>query len=167
MAAGIGASHTDFGGAALRKLERQIRAAASRRRMRLLLEGLAGVGEETTRARILRGGPGPDGEAWKPPHGGGKALSRSGLLAATLASTTTRRTARWGSSRVYARIHQLGGVVRPRRRRALHFELGALPIFVRKVVIPARPFIGWGADEEHAANALVRRWMNEALGGGA
>lgn len=169
--AGVGVSSSDFGSTALRRLERQIRAAASRRRMRLLLDGLAGVGEETTRGRILRGGPAPDGQAWAPPSGLGlsarKPLNASGLLAATLASRVSGRAARWGSNRVYARIHQLGGVVIPRRRRALHFDAAGRPIFVGKVVIPPRPFVGWGGDEENAASALIRRWMAEALGGRA
>lgn len=167
--AGVSVSSSDFGSAALSRLERQIRAAASRRRMRLLLDGLAGVGEETTRGRILRGGPAPDGQAWQPRSGLGarKPLNASGLLAATIASHVSGRTARWGSNRVYARIHQLGGVVIPRRRRALHFDAAGRPIFVRRVVIPPRPFVGWGDAEESAANALIRRWMAEALGGRA
>lgn len=166
--AGVSVGSADFGSTALRKLERQIRAAASRRKMRLLLEGLAGVGEEATRGRILRGGPAPDGQAWRPLGlSARKPLNASGLLAATIASSASGRTARWGSNRVYARIHQLGGVIVPRRRRALHFERGGRPIFARRAVIPARPFIGWGAEEEAAANALVRRWMAEALGGRA
>ena len=64
---------------------------------------------------------------------------------------------------MYARIHQLGGTVLPRRRRALRFEAGGAPIFARRVVIPARPYLGWGGDEEREADRVVRNWLDEGL----
>ena len=169
--AGVGVGHVDFDAPGLRELDRQIRAAASRRRMGLLLETLAQTGAETARGRIKRGGPAPDGSAWPPRDLRNPSrkplLNSAGDLGDSVASASTSRTARWGTNRVYARIHQLGGIVRPRRRRALRFERGGRPIFARRVVIPARPYLGWGDDEERQANAVVRRWLDEALGGGA
>ena len=169
--AGVGVSKADFDAPALRDVERQIRAAASQRRMRLLLETLAQTGAETARHRVKRGGPAPDGSGWPARHPLSASrkplLNRDGDLGASIASAATSRTARWGTNRVYARIHQLGGIVRPRRRRALRFEQGGNQIFARQVVIPARPYLGWGGDEEHQADGVVRRWFDEALGGGA
>ena len=168
--AGVGVGHVDFDAPMLRELDRQIRAAASRARMRRLTEALGGVGEETTRGRINRGGPAPDGTAWPPRHPLNASrktlLNRDGHLADSITGSSSDRTARWGSNRVYARIHQLGGIVRPRRRRVLRFEQGRRVIFARKVTIPARPYLGWGAEEERQANAVVRNWFDEALGGG-
>ena len=167
--AGVGVGHVEFDAPALRELDQQIRAAASRGRMRLLLETLARVGEETARDRVKRGGPAPDGTAWPPRSrlslSRKPLLNRAGDLGDSIASASSSRTARWGSNRDYARIHQLGGIVRPRRRRALRFEQGGRSIFARKVTIPARPYLGWGDEEEHQANLVVRRWFDEALGG--
>ena len=169
--AGVGVSKADFDAPALREVERQIRAAASQRRMRLLLETLAQTGAATAYDRIRRGGPAPDGSGWPARHPRSASrkplLNRDGDLGDSIATAATNRTARWGTNRNYARIHQLGGIVRPRRRRALRFEQGGSQIFARQVVIPARPYLGWGGDEEHQADGVVRRWFTEALGGGA
>ena len=48
----------------------------------------------------------------------------------------------------------------------LRFEQGRRVIFARKMTIPARPYLGWGDEEERQANAVVRRWFDESLSGG-
>ena len=53
---------------------------------------------------------------------------------------------RLGVSKVYGRIHQLGG------------EAG------RGVVLPARPFLGVSDDDELVIGDIVRRWAREELG---
>ena len=168
--AGVGVGHVEFDAPALRELERQIGAAASRRRLQLLLDSLAQAGGETARDRVKRGGPAPDGAAWPPRSALSRSrkplLNRAGDLGDSISSASTSRTARWGTNRVYARIHQLGGVVRPRRRRALRFESGRELVFARRVTIPARPYLGWGDEEERQANQVVRRWFDGALPGG-
>jgi phage gpG-like protein len=53
---------------------------------------------------------------------------------------------RIGTNVVYSRIQELGGVIRPRRARALSWidpQTGARR-FAQKVVIPARPYMGPG-----------------------
>ena len=151
-------------------LGRVLRRAA-RSSLRPLTAGLAAAGESTTRDRISQGGPGPEGETWDPRHpldpSTQPLLSREGSLVDSLVSTARQQQARWGSNLVYARIHQLGGVVRPRRATALHFRLGDTPIFARAVTIPARPYLGWGQAEEQEAAAVIERWLDRQLPGGA
>ena len=80
-----------------------------------------------------------------------------------------RTTARWGSNRVYARIHQLGGIITPRAGRVLRFMLGDRAVFARRVTIPARPYLGWGPTERVEADRVVTRWLDQAFapaGGG-
>ena len=165
--AGVGVGHVDFHAPELRDLDRKIRAAASKRRMRLLMEGLAKAGEDTTDDRIKRGGPAPDGRDWPARHPLSASrkplLNRDGHLGDSIAMAATNRTARWGTNLNYARIHQLGGIVRPRRRRALRFEQGGNQIFARRTVIPARPYLGWGAQEERQVGLVIRHWLDEAL----
>jgi len=45
-----------------------------------------------------------------------------------------------GTDRIYAAIHQLGGVIRPKNARALAFQVGGHLVFAQKVTIPARPY---------------------------
>lgn len=51
---------------------------------------------------------------------------------------------------VYARIHELGGVIKPKRAKALSFRLddGTFAV-VKQVTIPARPYLRPAADEEY------------------
>ena len=152
------------------RLGRALRQAA-RASLRPLTAGLAAAGESATRARISQDGPGPEGEAWDPRHDLDPSttplLSREGSLVDSLVSTARRHQARWGSNLVYARIHQLGGVIRPRRATALHFLLGDTPVFARRVTMPARPYLGWGEAEETEAAAVIERWLDRHLPGGA
>lgn len=47
-----------------------------------------------------------------------------------------------GTNLIYARIHQEGGVITPKRARFLVFrDASGKPIFARRVRIPARPFL--------------------------
>ena len=142
-------------------------ARADRRR---LMAGLAAVGESATRARLTAGGPDPDGRPWPPRHplsrGRHPLLSHRGGLHDSIEADADESTARWGSNLVYARIHQMGGVVTPRRGGVLAFAGGRDPIFRTRAVIPARPYVGWGGEERREAAAVVERWLDQALGGG-
>lgn len=48
---------------------------------------------------------------------------------------------RIGSNVVYARIHELGGEIVPRRAKALKFQIGDKWVTTQKVVMPARPYL--------------------------
>lgn len=63
----------------------------------------------------------------------------------------------------YARIHQLGGTIVPRKGKALSF--GAT--IVSKVVIPARPYLGFGDHERAETISILRAHLAGALGGAA
>jgi phage gpG-like protein len=55
--------------------------------------------------------------------------------------------ASWAPGTEYAAIHELGGVVRPRRGRYLRFTgRDGKPVFVREVVITPRPYMGPSAE---------------------
>jgi phage gpG-like protein len=51
-----------------------------------------------------------------------------------------------GSDRVYAAIHQMGGIIRPKQARQLVFSVGGVKIRAKKVTIPARPFFPFTPD---------------------
>ena len=154
-----------------RDLERLAEALhrASRAERRRLTTALAAVGESGARERITAGGPGPQGEVWPPRAPGApsskKLLNRDGHLHDSITSSANTHTARWGSNRVYARIHQLGGIITPRAGRVLRFMLGDQAVFARRVTIPARPYLGWGPTERVEADRVVTRWLDQAFAG--
>ena len=152
----------------LASLAQDLRRASRADRERLV-EALAAVGESTSRQRLTAGGPGPDGAPWPARHplnpSRKRLLNREGGLNDSIEGRGHGLTAQWGSNLEYARIHQLGGVIRPRRARMLRFELGDKTIFARRVTIPPRPYIGWGTLERTAAARVISNWLNQALPG--
>lgn len=59
---------------------------------------------------------------------------------------------------VYARIHEYGGVITPKRARVLAFEIDGKKVFTRRVVIPARPYMRPAYDaKRRAAQEAMRR----------
>lgn len=63
---------------------------------------------------------------------------------------------------IYARIHEFGGVITPKRARFLHFFIDGKEIFTKYVVIPARPYF-WPAVESGKRGAFEA--MGEYLKG--
>ena len=162
-----GASVT-VGAGEVAQLERRLRAAAAAPTAPLM-EAVAAAGESGARARIAAGGPAPDGSAWPARHplyvNPQPMLNREGGLVDSLASQATAGSAEWGSSLIYARIHQLGGTIEPKSAGALHFSLGEEIVTAMSVTIPARPYLGWGADEVRGVEYVVEAWLDQTLGG--
>jgi len=70
--------------------------------------------------------------------------------------TATGAAGVWGSrDAVYALIHELGGVVKPKNAKALAFEIDGEFVTVKQVTIPARPYLRPAGDAEYPS--LVRR----------
>lgn len=148
-------------------LARRLRAAAAAPTAPLM-EAIAAAGESATRARVAAGGPAPDGSAWPARHPAYvnplPLLNRDGGLVDSLASEADADTAAWGSNLVYARIHQLGGTIVPKNADALRFTLGEETVTAKSVTIPARPYLGWGADEVRLAEDVLEAWLDQSLG---
>lgn len=73
---------------------------------------------------------------------GGKILQRQGDLRKSIViGKVTNTSVEVGSSLHYARIHQLGGEIRPKNRKALLIPVGNRYLAVKKVTIPARPYL--------------------------
>lgn len=71
-------------------------------------------------------------------------------LADSITAQTARDQVTVGSNKEYAAIHQFGGVIRPKNKKALAFRLGGRVVLARSVHIPARPYLGFGAADEEA-----------------
>lgn len=67
-----------------------------------------------------------------------------------------------GGPGVYARIHQLGGTIVPKLKKALSFG-GRL---IAKVIMPARAYLGFGEFERAETTEILKRHISQALEGG-
>ena len=74
-----------------------------------------------------------------------KLTARTGHLRRSVQSQVRRKTGliigSLGSSVKYARIHELGGVIRAKGKGWLSFRIGKHFIKVKQVTIPARPYL--------------------------
>lgn len=115
-----------------------------------VMADIAALGESSTRMRF-RTETGPDGQKWKPSLRaritGGRTLTQDGHLSGSISGRHGRDFAEWGVNRIYAAIHQFGGEIRA-KGGSLRFRLanGGFAT-VKKVTIPARPFLGISDDD--------------------
>lgn len=115
-----------------------------------VMADIAALGESSTRMRF-RTETGPDGQKWKPSLRaritGGRTLTKDGHLSGSISGRHGRDFAEWGVNRIYAAIHQFGGEIHA-KGGALRFHLanGGFAS-VKKVTIPARPFLGISDDD--------------------
>lgn len=131
-----------------------------------IMADIAAHGESTTSDRF-RTQTGPDGKPWKPSLrvqiAGGYTLTDSGHLAASLSASSGRDWAEWGVNKIYAAIHQFGGVIRARNAKALRFALaGGGFAIVKSVKIPARPFLGLSTDDVADIVKIIQRRLAAA-----
>jgi phage virion morphogenesis protein len=128
------------------------------------MQEIAALGESSTRMRF-RTQIGPDGVAWKKGRKkSGRTLTKDGHLSGSISSRATQGEATWGVNRVYAAIHQFGGVIKPRTKKALRFRVaGGGFVTAKQVTIPARPFLGISRDDREDILHLLRKHY----GGGA
>lgn len=128
---------------------------------RPIFDAIGQYGESSTRLRF-RKGVGPDGARWKPSARaratGGQTLVMKGQHGGLLGSMTYRAdnaSAEWGTNKVYAGIHQMGGVIRPRTKKNLRFAVPGGFVSTKRVVMPARPFLGVNDEDGREIQAVV------------
>lgn len=75
----------------------------------------------------------------------GHLKARTGHLRRSIKSEANQKPSmiigRIFSNIIYARIHELGGVIKPKKGKYLKFQMGGHWIMVKKVKIPARPYL--------------------------
>ncbi len=125
-----------------------------------LMEAIAALGESQTRRRITDEKTAPDGTAWPENLEGTSILLRTGgHLLASLAWVASATEAEWGAGWEYAHVHQDGAVIEPKSANLLAFEIGGLPVFAKKVVIPPRPFVGISAENAVEIEDLITDYL--------
>lgn len=134
---------------------------------------LRGIGEYLAGSSRDRFGSqtAPDGSAWTPlahwyreakPASKDKILTLRGYLSSSIHWQVLPDSVLVGSNLEYAAIHQFGGVIRPKQRKAL--KVGGR--VVSQVKIPARPYLGISTDDATESEALVADYLAGAFKGG-
>lgn len=101
-------------------------------------------------------------------------LVANGLLRKSLTMATSGSTVTIGSNSVYAAVHQFGATIKPVGAKALAFKLGFTNakgktasgiVRVKSVTIPARPYLGFGPNDQRAVLETVSGFVTRAFSG--
>ncbi len=156
---GIGLTVT--GGDSFLKAMRGIEDPAARKE---LFSEIGSYLESSTQQRFIDEA-GPDGKPWKQSlrakDDEGQTLRDTGRLFGSITNNATENQVEVGSNVIYARIHQLGGVIKPKHKKYLSFVKNGARVFLKKVTIPARPYLGINDSDERKIEATVARWWQE------
>lgn len=110
----------------------------------------------------------PQGQKWEKSERAkaesGQTLTDSARLRKSIDYAATPDKVMVGSNVAYARIHQLGGTIKPKNGKALKFNgKDGNPVFVKQVNIPARPYIGVSATDMTEVKATIAAFMKGAF----
>lgn len=96
-------------------------------------------------------------------HGGRRILQGEGdLKKSIVVGKVTRNSVEIGSSLPYARIHQLGGEIKPKKGKYLFIPIGARFIRLKKATIPARPYLLLQAEDETTIIRATKDYLSQA-----
>ena len=108
----------------------------------------------------------PSGKKWAdkasnahPNNMRGSILVKSAILKNSIHYQASNKDVSIGTNILYAALHQFGGVITPKNKKALSFNIGGKQIFAKSVTIPARPYLGFGASDEE----IVKDTINDFL----
>lgn len=148
-------------------LERGVRAVAD---MTPVMDVIGG--DEVTAVQMrFETGRDPDGAPWPPSGrarlGGGKTLIETRRLFDSITHAPGPAGVEIGTNDVKARTHQFGARIEAKNAAALTFRApdGSF-VTVKAVEIPARPFIGFGADSARNAAERIEEYMLAAMEAG-
>lgn len=84
----------------------------------------------------------PWGNIWKPlVIRKGQPLRDTGRLKGSINHQVRQNYVEVGTNLIYAPLQQFGATISPKQAKMLRFFNGSIPIFAKKVVIPARPYL--------------------------
>jgi phage virion morphogenesis protein len=163
---------TERGGASLRyegddRLLKVFSRIADPNLRKDLMWNIATAGVTSTQQRFLDQ-KAPDGTGWPQSYRakvtGGKTLRMSNLLFQSVHAEATKDEAQWGTDREYAGVHQFGAVIVPKTKKALFFTLAnGAKVMVKKVTIPARPFLGINEADRARIASVGETWLKETV----
>lgn len=143
------------------------KAAKKMANSRLLM---ASVGEALVSGTIRRFNDeeSPKGEKWEKSGRaiaeGGQTLSDTAHLRKSIDFKATPAQVMVGSNLLYARIHQLGCTIKPKKGKALKFKgKNGKDVFVKEVNMPARPYLGVSKADMDEVRATMAAFIKGAF----
>lgn len=127
--------------------------------MHELAEGIGRLVQGQTRRRIETEKTAPDGTPWKENWAGSSILYASGDLSRSIDYEASPDSIMVGSGLVYARIHQEGGVIKPKNAKALAFAIGGGFRLVQSVTMPQRQYLGLSPDNSDEIIEATEDWL--------
>lgn len=131
-----------------------------------LLEQIGAAGVTQTQQRFLDQA-GPDGQPWvqslRAKEQSGETLRDTNRLFTSLTYAADDKSVEWGTNVIYAGIHQLGGIIKPKSKKALAFKgANGKSYVVKSVTMPARPYLGLSDQNRNAMRHVVHDWIKGA-----
>ncbi len=112
-------------------------------------------------------GEGPDGKKWPPSHRarkeGGQTLVDTRHFQNSFTYRARPDRVDVGTNWPYARVHQEGRVIKPRKARALRFRIGERWAVKKQVEIPARPVLGLNDEDQAEIKEIVAEAIGRAI----
>ena len=138
------------------------------------LYGLLGETLKKIHADRFKAEVAPDGKKWqslspitREIKGNDQILKQGGYLSQKTAYNYDDNRLEFGSDAKYAKLHQFGGVIRPKKGKRLKFGKGSNTVYAKQSTIPARPWLGVNTQDEQKllkkATALLQRQINQNL----
>ena len=131
------------------------------------------IGEALVSGTIKRfaAGKSPDGKDWQPSGRalaeGGQTLVDTGALRNSIDYATSPGKVVVGTNKEYARIHQFGGTIKPKKGKFLKFKgQNGKDVFVEEVTLPPRPFIGVSREDLEEVKGTISDFIAGAFGVG-
>ena len=110
---------------------------------------------------------GVDGKPWTPSvKNKGETMIRRGHLRDSLTHRFGDDGFVYGSRRKYSALLHFGGTVRPKTAKSLAFRLNGKKIFAKSVTIPARPYVGFDAEDVADFTKILQRHISRSFGNG-
>lgn len=130
-----------------------------------VLDEIGGMLVASTLDRFERG-QAPDGSDWqksaRAEAENGQTLVDTGRLRGSITHRASGDAVEVGTNVVYAAIHQFGGRIEAKNKKALSFPVGDGFAVVESVTMPARPFLGLNDADRSSILRIVERAIERA-----
>ena len=105
-----------------------------------------------------------EGKSWKAlKYRKGNPLRDTAALMGSFNTTISGSSVKVWTDKIYANIHDQGGVIEPKNKQVLCFKVNGTKYFSKRVVIPQRKFSGISSKNTEDIEKLIKDYMTKKL----
>ena len=105
-----------------------------------------------------------EGKSWKAlKYRKGNPLRDTAALMGSFNTTISGSSVKVWTDKIYANIHDQGGVIEPKNKQVLCFTINGIKYFSKRVVIPQRKFSGISSKNKEDIEKLIKDYMIKKL----